>query len=54
MLRVIDPEEWGRGTLGQSLDVLLYEDPNIVVKLHSAVELLLKEADAAQALAQRC
>jgi hypothetical protein len=50
MLKVIDTEDWGRATLGQSLDVLLYEDPNIVAKLHITIHLLLKEGATMQAV----
>jgi hypothetical protein len=50
MLKVVDPEDWGRATLGQSLDVLLYEDPNVVAKLHIAIRLLLKEEEMTQAV----
>jgi hypothetical protein len=28
MLRAVDHSDYGRGTLGECLDVLLYEDPN--------------------------
>ena len=38
------------GTLGECLDVLLYEDPNIVRKLHLAITLLLKDPDHTQAV----
>jgi hypothetical protein len=41
MIEAIDPEEWGRGTLGQSFDVLMYEDPDVVTKLRAAVTLIL-------------
>lgn len=37
MISVLDVEEWGRGTLGQSLDMLLYEDPGGVKMLHATV-----------------
>jgi len=50
MLKAVDPEDWGRATLGQSLDVLLYEDPNVVPKLHIAIWLLLKEGEITQAI----
>lgn len=43
MLRAVDYSDWGYGTLGECLDVLFYEDPNIVAKLHIAIELLLKD-----------
>jgi hypothetical protein len=50
MLCAVDPVDWGRGTLGQSLDVLFYEDPNIVSKLHIAIGFLLKQSDTTQAV----
>ena len=50
MFKVIDIEDYGRGTLGQSLDVLLYEDPNLVAKLHMTIGILLKEDETEQAL----
>lgn len=50
MLKAIDPEDWGRATLGQSLDVLLYEDPNVAPKLYIAIQLLLKEDEITQAV----
>ena len=50
MLNAVDPEDWGRATLGQSLDVLLYEDPNVVAKLHIAIHILLKDNEATQAV----
>ena len=42
MIRAIEVEDWGRGTLGQSFDVLMYEDPDIVSKLHTAVGIVLR------------
>jgi hypothetical protein len=50
MLRAIDHSDYGYGTLGECLDVLLYEDPNIVRKLHVAITLLLKDPDHTQAV----
>jgi hypothetical protein len=50
MLRAVDHSDYGRGTLGECLDVLLYEDPNIVRKLHVAITLLLKDEDHTQAV----
>jgi hypothetical protein len=32
------------------VDVLFYEDPNIVAKLHIAIKLLLEDADTMQAV----
>ena len=40
-------QNWGQV---QCLDVLLYEDPNIVRKLHIAITLLLKDPDHTQAV----
>ena len=45
MLRAVDFHDWGDHTLGECLDVLLYEDSNIVAKLHIAIELLLKDPE---------
>ena len=45
MIRVIDPEDWGRGTLGQSFDALMYEDPNVVTTLRASVGLMLGTGD---------
>ncbi len=50
MLRAVDHSDYGYGTLGECLDVLLYEDPNIVKKLHFAITLLLKDPDHTQAV----
>jgi hypothetical protein len=50
MLTAVDPTDYGNGTLGECLDVLLYEDPNIVAKLHIAIKLLLKDPDTTQAV----
>ena len=50
MLRAIDTEDYGRGTLGECLDVLLYEDPNIVQKPTITIKLLLKDPDTTQAV----
>jgi len=50
MLRAVDHSDYGYGTLGECFDVLLYEDPNIVRKLHLAITLLLKDADHTQAV----
>ena len=50
MLRAVDHSDYGQGTLGECLDVLLYEDPNIVRKLHIAITLLLKDPDHTQAV----
>ncbi len=45
MIRVIDPAEWGRGTLGQCFDVLMYEDPDVVRKARGSVGILLEGGD---------
>jgi hypothetical protein len=50
MLRAVDHSDYGRGTLGECLDVLLYEDPNVVRKLRIAITLLLKDPDHKQAV----
>jgi Domain of unknown function (DUF4365) len=50
MLRAVDHSDYGRGTLGECLDVLLYEDPNIVRKLHITISLLLRDPDHTQAV----
>lgn len=50
MLSVVDHTDYGYGTLGECLDVLLYEDPGIVPKLHLAVGLLLKDTDHTRAV----
>lgn len=50
MLRAVDHSDYGQGTLGECLDVLLYEDPNIVRKLHLVITLLLNDSDHTQAV----
>lgn len=50
MLRTVDHSDYGPGTLGECLDVLLYEDRNVVPKLHIAIKLLLEDSDATQAV----
>ena len=50
MLRAVDHSDYGQGTLGECLDVLLYEDANAVAKLHIAIKLLLKDSDKTQAV----
>ncbi len=45
MIRAVPSEDYGYGTLGESLDVLMYEDPNIVVALHPAIGLMLAAND---------
>lgn len=41
MFHAVDPEEWGRGTLGQCLDMLLARDPQFQKEIPKAIELLL-------------
>lgn len=43
MLSAVPSEEYGRGTLGQSLDVLLRQDPDISLHIDDAIGLLLSE-----------
>lgn len=50
MISAVDHSDYGRGTLGECLDVLLYEDPGIVAKLHLAIALLLKCPDHTHAV----
>lgn len=50
MLSIVGAEDWGRGTLGQSLDVLLYEDPDVLSKLRAAVTLLLEAGEVDNAV----
>jgi Domain of unknown function (DUF4365) len=50
MIRAVDPEDWGRGTLGQCVDVLLSEDANLVSKLHIVIDLMLEGSDTTQAI----
>jgi hypothetical protein len=45
MLKAVGHEDWGRGTMGQSLDVLLYEDPKVVAKMELTIGMLLEEDD---------
>ena len=50
MIRAVDYSDWGYGTLGECLDVLFYEDPNIVAELHIAITLLLKDPEKEHAV----
>ena len=50
LIRAVDHRDYGRGTLGECLDVLLYEDPDIVQKLRLAVAQLLQDPDHTQAV----
>ena len=50
MLRAVSPEDYGYGTLGECLDVLLYEDTNVVAKLSITIKLLLNDTEKAQAI----
>ena len=45
MMLAVDYSDWGYHTLGECLDVLFYEDPDVVAKLHIAIKLMLKDAD---------
>ena len=45
MLKAVDNEDWGRGSRGQCIDVLFYEDPKIVPKLELAIGLLLEQGE---------
>jgi hypothetical protein len=42
MLTAVDVSDWGRGTLGQCIDVLLYEDPDVRRALRASVGVLLE------------
>jgi hypothetical protein len=50
MLRAVEHSDYGPGTLGECLDVLLYEDGNVVPKLHITIKLLLEGLDTTQAV----
>lgn len=50
MARAIHHEDWGRGSLGQCLDVLLVDDPNTLVNASDALGLLLATGDLEQAI----
>jgi hypothetical protein len=43
MVQAVNYSDWGYGTLGECLDVLFYEDANIVDKLRIAIKLLMNE-----------
>lgn len=45
MLRAVEYSDWGYHTLGECVDVLFYEDPNLVAKLHIVIKLLLQHID---------
>jgi hypothetical protein len=45
MIRAVPSEDYGYGTLGESLDVLMYEDPDIVGALHLAIGRMLAADD---------
>lgn len=49
MLKCVEHEDWGRGTLGQCVDVLLTEDANVVPKLELAVRMLLDDEEELKA-----
>jgi hypothetical protein len=50
LLSAVPSKDYGRGTLGQSLDVLLHQDPNISQHLEDAIGLLLSEGELNQAM----
>jgi hypothetical protein len=50
MFRALDIEEWGRGTLGQSLDVLFYAEPKVTEKLRGSVGFLIDDGDVDRAV----
>lgn len=50
MLRAVGYSDWGYGTLGECLDVLFYEDSNIVAKLHIAIKLILRDSEKEYAI----
>lgn len=50
MIRAVEHSDYGRGTLGECLDVLLYEDANVVPKLHITIKILLEKLDTTQAV----
>ena len=43
MIAAVDVSDWGRGTLGQCVDVLLYEDPHARLAIRAAVGVLLRD-----------
>src|ERR1700684_1001875 len=45
MIRAVHYSDWGYHTVGECLDVLFYEDPNIVSKLHISIKLLLPDPE---------
>jgi hypothetical protein len=45
MIRAVHYSDWGYHTLGECLDVLFFEDPNIFAKLHIAIKLLLTDPE---------
>ncbi len=50
MISVFDVEDFGRGTLGQCFDVLMYEDRDVAAKLRSAIGILLEAKDMLRAV----
>jgi hypothetical protein len=50
MMSSVEHSDYGRGTLGECLDMLLYEDANVVPKLHITIKLLLEKLDPTQAV----
>jgi hypothetical protein len=41
IVAAMDVSDWGRGTLGQCIDVLLHEDPHVRLSIRAAVGVLL-------------
>ena len=54
MLKAVDHEDWGRGTRGQCLDVLFYEDRKVVSKLNSPSVCCLRKITISQLPAPPC
>jgi hypothetical protein len=50
MIRAVPSEDYGFGTLDESLDVLMYEDPDIVLALYPAIGLMLTANDLTAAV----
>jgi hypothetical protein len=50
MIQAVHYSDWGYHTLGECLDVLFYEDPNIVSKLHISIKLLLQDPEEEYAI----
>jgi hypothetical protein len=50
LLKAVGHEDWGRGTPGQCIDVLFYEDQKVASKLELAIGLLLEEGEELAAI----